>query len=219
MVARSRHEEVENILLQLAHEHIMKVSAGLRELSTMISCFSSGSANMDYEKCMQGILKIDNECRDIRRRAERQVLSYGALLVERAAYIKMLSLLDKILDKVEGAAFRAVTLHKLNGFDDPVVVGLANITEKVHEGVEGLRESFRALLLGATAVHEKLEEVERQERAVDELYRGFDVAILQSKLKFQHVLLAREIAYLLEEIADSAEEVSNIVRAVFSLPR
>ncbi|MDT7877911.1 MAG: DUF47 family protein [Candidatus Caldarchaeales archaeon] len=219
MVARSRHEEVETMLIQLAHEHVMRIAACVREFSSMISSFTSGVANADYEKCMQELSKIDNECREIRRRAEHQILSYGALLVERAEYIKLLSILDKILDKIEGAAFRAITLYKLNGFEDPITGKLSVIAEEVYEGVEGVRESFRALLLGATAVHEKLEEVEKQEREVDELYRGFDVAILQSKLKFQHVLLAREIAYLLEEIADSTEEVVNIVRAVFSLTR
>lgn len=215
MVTRSKQDDIENQLIQITHEYVIKVNSCMRIFSSIITALTSGETTITAEKNFQEILRIDDECKLLKRDAEQQLMSYGVLLVQRAEYIRVLALLDKILDKIEGAAYRSLTLYKLNGFEDPAASGLSNMTERVYEGLETLKECLRALMLNVTALHEKLDEVELYEKMVDELYRSFDVEILQSKLKLPHMILAREVAGILEDIADSTEEISNIIRAIY----
>ncbi len=215
MVTRSRQDDIETLLIQITHECVIKVSSCMRIFSSMLTQLTSIGAFDAAEKNFQEILRIDEECKILKRNAEQQLMTYGVLLVQRGEYIRVLALLDKMLDKIEGAAYRALTLYKLNGFEDPAACGLSEITEKVYEGLEILKECLRALMLNVTALHEKLDEVELNEKMVDGLYRSVDVEILQSKLKVPHMILAREIASILEDIADSAEEISNIIRAIY----
>ncbi|MEM2358827.1 MAG: DUF47 family protein [Nitrososphaerota archaeon] len=202
-------------MIQITHEYALKINHCMRIYSSMISSITSEDSPRVIEKEFAEILKIDEECKGLKRDAEQRLMSYGALLIQRAEYIRIIALLDKILDKIEGAAYRTLTLHKLKGFDDICIAGLSRMTEKVHTGTEVLKEGFRALMLQVTALHEKLDEIEQYEKVVDEMYRGFDVEILQSKLKLPQMILVREVAEILEEIADHTEEISNILRILY----
>ncbi|MCS7145431.1 MAG: DUF47 family protein [Nitrososphaerota archaeon] len=215
MVAKSRHDDIENILIQITHEYTLKINNCIRLYSSMLTPLLSDDMVGALEKGYAEILKIDEECKLLRRDAEQQLMSYGALLIQRAEYIRLIALLDKILDKIEGAAYRTLTLHKLRGFDSVALAGLSQMTEKVHESIEMLRECLRAFMLHVTALHEKLDEIERYEKLIDGMYRGFNVEILQSKLKLPHMILVREVAEILEDIADHTEEISNILRVIY----
>ncbi len=215
MVTKSRQDDIENNLIQISHEYTLKINNCMRIYSSMLSALMSDGSPESIERGFSEILKIDEECKGLKRSAEQQVMSYGALLVQRGEYIRVIALLDKILDKIEGAAYRTLTLHKLKGLDNLSLAGLSQMTEKVHAGTEMLRECLRALMLQVTALHDKLDEIEQYERIVDEMYRGFDVEILQSKLKLPQMILIREVAEILEEIADHMEEISNIIRVIY----
>jgi len=213
MVARPRQEDAEVQLLNISHEYALKISSCMRIYSSILT-LSMGSID-EIEKEYAEILKIDEECKILRRDAEKRLMSYGALLVQRGEYIRVFLLLDKILDKIEGAAYRTMTLHKLRGLDNDALMRLTQLAEKVYEVLENLRESLRGLMLHVTAVHDKLDEIERGEKIVDGMYRGFDVEILQSKLKLPQLILVREVAEILESIADHTEEISNILRVIY----
>lgn len=215
MVAKSRQDDIENILIQISHEYAMKINDCIRLYSAMLSSTSLDEPIDSLEKRFSEILKIDEECKALKRDAEQQLMSYGALLVQRGEYNRIINLLDKILDKIEGAAYRTLTLHKLKGFDSLAITGLSQMTEKVYESIVILRECLRALMLHVAALHDKLDEIERYEKIIDGLYRGFNVEILQSKLKIPHILLVREIAEILEDISDQTEEISSILRIIY----
>ena len=60
----------------------------------------------------------------------------------------------------------------------------------------------------------KAREVEAAERIVDDLYRGLELKILNSKLEFPVMLLLRDVIQLLEDTADKAEDASDAARVL-----
>jgi uncharacterized protein Yka (UPF0111/DUF47 family) len=65
---------------------------------------------------------------------------------------------------------------------------------------------------GSPKVLEKARDVEVAERKVDDIYRGLEITILETKLDFQTLLLMRDIIQLLEDTADKIEDASDAAR-------
>ena len=142
-------------------------------------------------------------------------MKIGSLLQEREDFIRLISCLDKISDKAEGAAFRLLSLQKLGFHDDNIYQRLAELSDNVFIAVEKLKEAILAITLDSSILSSKLMEIEEQEHKVDELFRKLDIMLLQSKLSVPHLLLMREITHMLEDIADKSEEITNIIKALF----
>jgi len=141
----------------------------------------------------------------------------GPLLPEREDYIRLANGIDRISDKAEAAAFRLVSLNKIGASGREICPTICDLSDGVLNVVDKLKEAILAVRLDSTILCQKLAEVERQERIVDEIYRRVDLVLLQSQLSVPHLLLSREIAGLLEDMADKAEEIVNILRALFAI--
>jgi uncharacterized protein Yka (UPF0111/DUF47 family) len=59
---------------------------------------------------------------------------------------------------------------------------------------------------------EKAKDVEIAERNVDAIYRDLEIKLLTSKMDFPALVLLRDIARLLEDSADKAEDAADAVR-------
>ena len=89
---------------------------------------------------------------------------------------------------------------------------IGNLAEAVLDCVIRLRETILALVYGGPKVFEAAEHVESAEKIVDNIYRKVDFTILSSRMKISIVLVLREIAEFLEEIADVCENASDVAR-------
>jgi uncharacterized protein Yka (UPF0111/DUF47 family) len=75
-----------------------------------------------------------------------------------------------------------------------------------------LRETAITLSYGSAKTLEKARDVETAERVVDEAYRELEVKIINSKMEIPVMLLLRDVAQLLENVADKAEDASDAAR-------
>jgi uncharacterized protein Yka (UPF0111/DUF47 family) len=212
---RQRIEDIENTIMLLTQEQARKIMDVMRVLALMIEdIINKKGENVLLQKYNE-ILKIDEECKKLKHSTGEQIMRIGSLLQEREDFIRLISCLDKISDKAEGAAFRLLSLQKLGFHDDNIYQRLSELSDNVFVAVEKLKEAILAITLDSSVLYSKLMEIEEQERKVDVLFRKLDIMLLQSKLSVPHLLLMREITHMLEDIADKSEEITNILRALF----
>jgi predicted phosphate transport protein (TIGR00153 family) len=161
------------------------------------------------------ILKIDDECKELRLQAERKVLEAGALLAERGEYIRFLGCIDRIPDRIEGAAYRLLALTKISYPSERVAGAIQEILEHMRDSVESLNRAITALEMDSAQGHKLLKEVSEKEQETDEVFRRVTVDLLRTEVPLPQLLLSREIIDMLESVADTAEEAANVLAVLY----
>jgi len=123
--------------------------------------------------------------------------------------------IDRVSDITEGAAFRLLSLSKMKAkFGKSLTQKFLQLGEIVLTALLRAREALLASTLDEATFHQKIKEAEEYEKKADELYRVIDLELLQSNLKIAPLLLSREVVGLIEDIADRAERIVDILRAI-----
>ena len=213
---RDREEEFHGRLVALAQEQIRKVLDCLRNLSLMMETLFQGKGGPKaVEQSQLQVLASENEAKEGRRVIESEIAKVGAILANREDFMRLVDDVDKIADLAEGISFRIVWLSKDNmRVKKNVLKELHTMTESVLVAVTRLREALLAVTLSAETFSNKIKETEDAEHRVDEMYRRIDLMILESDMKIAPLLLTREVAGMLEDVADKAEEAADTLRAL-----
>jgi len=213
---RDREEEFHGRLVALAQEQIRKVLDCLRNLSLMMeTLFQGKGGSKAVEQGQLQVLASENEAKEGRRVIESEIAKVGAILANREDFMRLVDDVDKIADLAEGISFRIVWLSKDNmRVKKNVLKELHTMTESVLVAVTRLREALLAVTLSAETFSNKIKETEDAEHRVDEMYRRIDLMILESDMKIAPLLLTREVAGMLEDVADKAEEAADTLRAL-----
>lgn len=213
MVLPSETEErVKRRALTVCQDHLRKVLDVTRKVPQMIDCFMRN----DKEKAKQLFTEIrsgEEEVDKARRLVSQELAEIGAILLSREDFLRFTNLTSEIADFSEGIAFRLVEImeHNWNVSGD-IKKDLLKLSEAVLDAVVRLRETVMVLSYGPAKAMEKAKDVEVAERAVDELYREFEIKLLSSKLEFPALILLRDVLQLLEDSADKAEDAADAAR-------
>ncbi len=213
---RQKLEDVRRLVLMLAKDHTRKSLMAVRTLAQLLEEIKGGvrdehAFNSKYAE----ILKIDDECKDLRLQAERKVLEAGALLAERGEYIRFLGCIDRIPDRIEGAAYRLLALTKISYPSERVAGAIQEILDHVRDSVESLNRAITALEMDSAQGHKLLKEVSEREQETDEAFRRVTVDLLRTEVPLPQLLLSREIIDMLESVADTAEEAANVLAVLY----
>lgn len=205
-------ERVKRRALTVCQDHLRKVLDVTRKVPQMIDCFMRN----DKEKAKQLFTEIrsgEEEVDKARRLVSQELAEIGAILLSREDFLRFTNLTSEIADFSEGIAFRLVEImeHNWNVSGD-IKKDLLKLSEAVLDAVVRLRETVMVLSYGPAKAMEKAKDVEVAERAVDELYREFEIKLLSSKLEFPVLILLRDVLQLLEDSADKAEDASDAAR-------
>lgn len=212
---RDREEDFRIRVLTLIQDQIRKVVDNYRVLLDMLETYVKGPDTKALEEYYMKVLKNDESAKETSRIIEREMNNVGALLTDREDFLRLVAEVDKISDTIEGAAFRLVNLGKMKAkMDKNLGKKIMELGEKVLTTLITLRETLLAITLDSETFMRKIRETERCEKEVDEIYRSLDLALLQSNLKIAPLLLMREIVSMLEDMADRAERVADILRAL-----
>lgn len=205
-------ERVKRRALTVCQDHLRKVLDVTRKVPQMIDCFMRN----DKEKAKQLFTEIRSGEEDVdkaRRLVSQELAEIGAILLSREDFLRFTNLTSEIADFSEGIAFRLVEImeHNWNVSGD-IKKDLLKLSEAVLDAVVRLRETVMVLSYGPAKAMEKAKDVEVAERAVDELYREFEIKLLSSKLEFPVLILLRDVLQLLEDSADKAEDAADAAR-------
>jgi predicted phosphate transport protein (TIGR00153 family) len=150
---------------------------------------------------------------DSKRAVAQELVEIGTILINREDFLRFTDVTSEVADFCKGIAFRLSQMMD-RGWNVPpdLKKGLIELASAVFETVTMLRDTFLMLNYGSPKVLEKARDVEVAERKVDDIYRGLEITILETKLDFQTLLLMRDIIQLLEDTADKIEDASDAAR-------
>jgi uncharacterized protein Yka (UPF0111/DUF47 family) len=143
------------------------------------------------------------------------VLEAGALLAERGEYVRFLGCIDRIPDRIEGAAYRLLALTKISYPSERVAGAIQEILDHMRDSVESLNRAITALEMDSTQGHKLLKEVSEKEQETDEVFRRVTADLLRTEVPLPQLLLSREIIDMLESVADTAEEAANVLAVLY----
>ena len=213
---RQKLEDVRRVVLMLAKDHTRKSLLAVKTLGQILEQIKNGVRDEQaFNSKYAEILKIDDECKELRLQAERKVLEAGALLAERGEYIRFLGCIDRIPDRIEGAAYRLLALTKISYPSERVAGAIQEILEHMRDSVESLNRAITALEMDSAQGHKLLKEVSEKEQETDEVFRRVTVDLLRTEVPLPQLLLSREIIDMLESVADTAEEAANVLAVLY----
>jgi predicted phosphate transport protein (TIGR00153 family) len=213
---RQKLEDVRRVVLMLAKDHTRKSLLAVKTLGQILEQIRNGVRDEQaFNSKYAEILKIDDECKELRLQAERKVLEAGALLAERGEYIRFLGCIDRIPDRIEGAAYRLLALTKISYPSERVAGAIQEILEHMRDSVESLNRAITALEMDSAQGHKLLKEVSEKEQETDEVFRRVTVDLLRTEVPLPQLLLSREIIDMLESVADTAEEAANVLAVLY----
>jgi predicted phosphate transport protein (TIGR00153 family) len=213
---RQKLEDVRRVVLMLAKDHTRKSLMAVKTLAQILEQIRNGVRDEQaFNSKYAEILKIDEECKELRLQAERKVLEAGALLAERGEYIRFLGCIDRIPDRIEGAAYRLLALTKISYPSERVAGAIQEILEHMRDSVESLNRAITALEMDSAQGHKLLKEVSEKEQETDEVFRRVTVDLLRTEVPLPQLLLSREIIDMLESVADTAEEAANVLAVLY----
>ncbi len=213
---RQKLEDVRRVVLMLAKDHTRKTLMAVKTLDQILNAIREGVRDEQaFNSKYAEILKIDDECKDLRLQAERRVLEAGALLAERGEYIRFLGCIDRIPDRIEGVAYRLLALTKISYPSERVANAIQEILDHVRGSVESLNRAITALEMDSARGHSLLREVSEREQETDEVFRRVTVDLLRTEVPLPQLLLSREVIDMLESVADTAEEAANVLAVLY----
>jgi len=198
--------------LGVCQDHLRKVLDLTRIVPQMIGCFMEDDKK-NARQFFNEIQSREDEVDEARRQVSRELAEIGAILLSREDFLRFTNLTSEIADFCEGIAFRLLEIMEHDwAVPKDVKEGLLKLSESVLETTQRLREMMMILNYGSNKVLEKAKDVEVAERTVDELYRGLEIKLLDSRLDFPAFILLRDILKLLEDSADKAEDAADAAR-------
>lgn len=205
-------ERVKRRALTVCQDHLRKVMEITRKVPQIVDCFAADN-KADAREVFAEIVKAEEEVDKARRTVSQELAQIGAILINREDFLRFTNLVSEIADFCEGIAFWLLSIME-RGWSVPAEIkkDLVSLAEAMLETVIRLRETAITLSYGSYKTLEKAKEVETAERAVDDIYRELEVKLINSNLEIPAMLLLRDVAQLLENAADKAEDASDAAR-------
>lgn len=205
-------ERVKRRALTVCQDHLRKVMEITRKVPQIVDCFAADNKK-DARQVFAEIVKAEEEVDKARRTVSQELAQIGAILINREDFLRFTNLVSEIADFCEGIAFWLLSIMERGWEVSPEIKkDLVSLAGRMLETVIKLRETAITLSYGPYKTLEKAKEVETAERVVDDIYRELEVKLINSNLEIPAMLLLRDVAQLLENAADKAEDASDAAR-------
>jgi len=184
----------------------------VRGLHNMIVAFTEGKT-ADVEMHRLKVSELKDEASNLKRSLAEELISAGAILFSREDFLRLAAPLTEISDRADGIAFRLKELSsRRQHLDRAVLDAIKEHSAAVLDCVLKLREVTYSLNFDIAKVESLATAVESSERNADESYRKFILKLIDSKVDMPTLILMKDTAEMLEEIADKAEDAADASR-------
>ncbi|MEM3737626.1 MAG: DUF47 family protein [Candidatus Bathyarchaeia archaeon] len=205
-------EQTRRRLLEVCQEHMRKVLETFREVCLMISAYGDRNDPLVVQH-YKNVSKCEEEASEIKKTLMREVAEVGMVLLSREDFIRLSSETNTIADYCGGISFRLMELSNRKWYvSNDVAKDIGSLAEASLNCVGRLRETILSLIYGGEKTLEVAKNVESAERIVDDIYRKVDLKIITSKMELPLILMLRDVANFLEEIADMSETANDTAK-------
>lgn len=189
-----------------------KVLDAVRELINMVSTLSESSYKETEEQVFK-IVQLKEEAAQQKNLLLVELAESGMLLLNREDFLRLAVQIGEIADYCEGAAYRIayITKRKMK-ISDEIKTSLFSMGKNVLKTVTNLRETMFSLAFSRQRALDLAKNVEIAEYAVDELFRETEIKIIDSDMDCRSMILLKDLAQFLEDIADKAEDAKDSTR-------
>jgi len=167
----------------------------------------------DEEK-MSAIIKESNSLKREILGLQEDLLSYisrtSPALYHREDWIRIISKLGNVIDKMSGAAYRLEFLIK-NKWEitSGIQKNLIELVDSVEEIINIYTNVLNLLIVDPVKASALRKNVSEKEAEIDELYRRSLFNTLKSNLSFSTILLLMNISEMLEDISDTINSAAD----------
>ncbi|MFH0748579.1 MAG: DUF47 family protein [Candidatus Bathyarchaeota archaeon] len=209
---RETEAQARRTALEICQEQIRKALEAVREVTNMVADFSERKYK-DMDSYLFKITKLKEEDVKQKKALLGELAKSGMLLINREDFVRLSVQIGEIGDYCEGAAHR-ITYASTREMDisDEVRSLLFNMSKNVLKTVTNLRETIFSLAYSRQKAIDLASSVEIAEYAVDELFRETEIKIMDSDMDCGSMIILKDLAQLLEDIADKAEDAIDSTR-------
>lgn len=212
---RETDEQARRVVLDICQDHVRKVLESVRRVALMLDDFTTKTDPKMMEDHLLQIRKLKEEASELKRVLLQELAEAGMLLISREDLLRLVIKINEISDFSEGIAFRInyLTTEKIRVNDD-LRNDMLSLAKNVLKAVTNLRKTIMSLMYSRAKAIDMAKSVEVAEYAVDELYRNLEMKIVNSEMDVGTKLILRDVAQLLEDIADKAEDATDSTRVL-----
>ncbi len=204
--------QIRRRMLDILQDHARKVLEAVRELSPLLSSYLK-SIHKEVDEHYNNIARLEQEAETLKRTLMTELSEAGAILLSREDFLRLAAISSEIVDYAGGIAFRVAEMSSRKWeADREILQDLIKLAEATLDTVVRLREVVLSLSYTTSRTIELAKNVEAAEHIVDTMYRKVDLSIIGSKMKIPIMLILRDIAQFLEQIADKAEDAADAAR-------
>lgn len=209
---RATEAQIKRTVIDICQEQIRKILEAVRELVNMTSDFLE-SNNKGMDDYLFKIMTLKKEAIEQKKLLIGELAESGMLLLNREDFLRLSVQIGEIVDYCEGAAHRIIYISKREmKISNEIQTSLFSMGKNVLKTVTNLRETIFSLTYSRQKALDLAESVELAEYAVDELFRETEVKIMDSKMDCTSIIILRDLAQFLEDIADKAEDAIDSTR-------
>ena len=204
----------QNRILNLLWRENSSILEMLKEVSKNLSNITSISKEK-YQEDLNSILQTKSEAERIRKDFLEYISKAALTLMYRDEWIRVASKMTSIIDKIVGIAYRLEQLlnHNLR-IDSSLEEYFSAFGEKITSIISDLGMVFNLIGVDIERALKICEKIEAREKEIDSLYREINFKILSSKISIRELLLLKEIAEMMEDIADTVDHATDDLRII-----
>lgn len=201
-------------LLMLCQDHARLVVEVFRKVFAMIEKLVKYDINELRER-LEEINKLHGDSLEIRRMMMKELHETGGMLINREDLYRLFSKSGEMMDHIRGAGIRIWEIsEKKWKIPKRAGEGLVMMAEVAFETLTKLRESLISLGFDSDRAIVLARDVDEGERKVDAMFREVDLEIITSKADLPLILILRDVAGMIENMIDKAEEEADLIRII-----
>ncbi len=201
-------------LLQTCQELARYAVDSVREVNNLVTaCLDDDTSRLDEALTNISILK--NKSIEAERTLANELVEAGAIMASREDFLRLAAPLTGIPDLCEGVVFRLREFFlRKKPIEKGLREGFKELVAKTLETVMRLREVIFTLGFETSKIEEFARNVEAYEKEIDSLFRALEIKIIFSKTDVSTILLLKDVANLIEEIADRSADAADAARVL-----
>jgi uncharacterized protein Yka (UPF0111/DUF47 family) len=166
----------------------------------------------DIEKRLSEFKKLINEADQVKLTFIREIQKIGGLLVNREDFIRLISILNDIIDHLEAITLRFAKIRDTN-WDIPqnISVNLSKMADLSFQAIKEFRDAIMSLGFDSQKATNFIQQVSETEKTLDMLYVDVDYDIITCSDDLSMVLMLRDVASLFESLVDYIQTASDLV--------
>ena len=194
--------------IAILQDEVNRILNAARDLSSLPALLVKKDKS-EIKTVMDGILGIEDEVENLRRKITREVADVGGLIMNRENLLHTAYTMDEIAGYINGIAFKLSNIKpstlKSSKFDKDFTTLISLVVDEVYK----INEIVRSLNTNASSAIDLVPEVQKIEREIDVKYREMTIKALNEISNTKELILIKDVIENIEEMADKCLEVSD----------